>query len=137
MGPPYRVIQWGTGSVGREALRAILDCPELELAGVRVYSEEKDGADAGLLCGLPPAGIRATRDREAILRLPADCVCYAPRTASLDDVCALLASGKNVVATPFLFFPPALPPADLERVRAACAAGRSSVHAPGSTFHCL
>jgi hypothetical protein len=128
------VIQWGTGSVGREALRAVLESPELELAGVRVYSAEKDGADAGALCGLPPAGVRATRDFDAILRLPADCVCYAPRSASLDEVCALLASGKNVVATPFLFYPPALPAADLERVRAAPAGpatARST--APGST----
>jgi hypothetical protein len=129
--PPYRVIQWGTGSVGREALRAILEHPELELAGVWVHSAEKDGADAGALCGLPPAGVHATRDADAILRVPADCVCYAPRTAHLDEVCALLASGKNVVATPFLFYPPALPPADLERVLAACRAGHSSVHGTG------
>ena len=41
----YRVIQWATGSVGREALRAILIHPELELAGVYVYSADKSGCD--------------------------------------------------------------------------------------------
>jgi len=126
-----RVIQWGTGNVGHEALRAILESPELELAGVCVYSAEKDGADAGSLCGLPPTGIRATRDRATLLRVPADCVVYAPRHASLDEVCAILASGRNVVATPFLFYPPALPAAEREKLEAACRAGNSSVHGTG------
>src|SRR5262249_49613117 len=97
-----RVIQWGTGNLGHEALRGILASPELALAGVLVYSAEKDGVDAGSLCGAPATGIRATRDRAAILRTPADCVVYAPRHASLDEVCEILATGKSVVATPFL-----------------------------------
>jgi hypothetical protein len=126
-----RVIQWGTGNVGGEALRAILDSPELELAGVLVYTAEKDGADAGALCGMPPTGVRATRDREALLRIQADCVVYAPRHAHLGEVSAILASGKNVVATPFLFYPPSLPPADLAKLEAACAQGRTSVHGTG------
>jgi hypothetical protein len=126
-----RVIQWGTGNVGHEALRGILESPELELAGVLVYTPEKDGADAGALCGLPPCGVRATRDRAALLRLPADCVVYAPRHAQLSEVCELLASGKSVVATPFLFFAATLPPADLARLQAACAQGKASVHGTG------
>jgi hypothetical protein len=126
-----RVIQWGTGNVGHEALRGILESPELELVGVLVYTAEKDGADAGSLCGLPPCGVRATRDRGALLRTRADCVVYAPRHAYLDEVCEILRSGKNVVATPFLFFPPTLPPADLAELEAACAAGRASVHGTG------
>lgn len=127
----HRVVQWATGNVGLEALRAILDHPELELAGVLVYSDDKDGVDAGTLCGRPPCGVRATRDPEAIVRLAADCVCYTPRRADLGEVCRLLESGKNVVATPFLFYPPHLPPADLARLEAACTAGRSSVHGTG------
>ncbi|HVH07878.1 MAG TPA: dihydrodipicolinate reductase [Myxococcota bacterium] len=127
----YRVIQWATGNVGGEALRAILEHPALELAGVLVTSSDKDGRDAGELCGLPPTGVRATRDRDAILRLAADCVSYMPRHADLDEVCALLASGKNVVATPFLFEPLALPPADRAKLDAACAKGRASVHGTG------
>ena len=131
MPAPYRVIQWGTGNVGGEALRAILASPELELAGVLVYGADKDGRDAGELCGMPPSGVRATRDRAAILALAADCVVYMPRLASLDEVCALLAAGKNVVATPFLFEPHALPGADRARLEAACSAGRASVHGTG------
>ncbi|MBM4381814.1 MAG: dihydrodipicolinate reductase [Deltaproteobacteria bacterium] len=131
MPAPYRVVQWGTGNVGAEALRAIVEHPGLELAGVFVYGADKVGRDAGELCGLPHVGIRATNDRDAILRLAADCVAYMPRLASLDDVCALLASGKNVVATPFLFDPLSLPAQDRARLEAACAAGASSVHGTG------
>jgi hypothetical protein len=127
----YRVIQWATGNVGGEALRAILEHPDLELAGVLVTSADKDGRDAGELCGLPPTGVRATRDRQAILGLAADCVSYMPRHAHLDEVCALLASGKNVVATPFLFDPFVLPQGDREKLEAACAAGKTSVHGSG------
>jgi hypothetical protein len=42
-----RIIQWGTGAVGKEVLAAVLDPRSgLELAGVRVYSDDKDGVDA-------------------------------------------------------------------------------------------
>ena len=131
MSRKLRVIQWGTGNVGHEALRGILDSPELELAGVLVYTAEKDGLDAGALCGLPPTGVRATRERAALLAGQADCIVYAPRHASLDEVCEILASGKNVVATPFLFYAPTLPPADLAKLEAACTKGQASVHGTG------
>jgi len=131
MPAPYRVIQWGTGNVGAEALRAIVAHPDLRLAGVFVYGADKDGRDAGELCGLAPTGIRATRDRAAILATAADCVVYMPRLAKLDEVCALLASGKSVVATPFLFDPLALPEPERAKLAAACAQGRASVHGTG------
>ena len=56
MSRTYRVIQWGTGNVGRYALRAILGHPELELAGVVVHGASKIGRDAGELCGVDPVG---------------------------------------------------------------------------------
>lgn len=127
----YRVIQWGTGNVGHEALQAILLHPQLELAGVKVFTDEKEGVDAGRLCGMPDTGILATTDRDALLACEADCVAYMPRNADLDDVCDLLASGKNVVSTPFLFYAEARPEAERERLRAACEAGRSSVYGTG------
>ncbi|MDG2304380.1 MAG: dihydrodipicolinate reductase [Candidatus Binatia bacterium] len=123
----YRVVQWGTGNVGGEALRSILDAPHLELAGVRVYTKEKHGVDAGTLLGRDPVGVAATTRIEDILATDADCVSYMPRIADLDDVCRLLESGKSVVATPFLFYAHALPAADRDRVERACAAGGSSV----------
>ncbi|HPG27683.1 MAG TPA: diacylglycerol kinase, partial [Myxococcota bacterium] len=45
-GRPLRVIQWATGSIGRHAIAAIAEDPRLELAGVWVHSEAKDGLDA-------------------------------------------------------------------------------------------
>ncbi len=127
----YRVIQWATGSVGREALRAILMHPELELAGVRVHSADKRGRDAGALCGLPDTGVAATTDDAEVLAVDADCVVYAPRLASVDEVCALLRSGKNVVCTPFLFHRSALSDAELQELEDACREGRSSAHGTG------
>ena len=127
----YRVIQWGTGNVGHESLKAIVLHPQLELAGVRVYTDEKDGRDAGELCGMPPTGVRATTDAEALLATEADCVAYMPRLVDLDDVCALLRSGKNVICTPFLFYAESLPEAEREKLRSACKAGGTSVHGTG------
>jgi hypothetical protein len=126
-----RVIQWATGAQGVESIRAVIDRPDLELVGGWVHSEEKDGADLGVLAGRDPIGVTATRDVQALLDLDADCVAYMPRNTSLDDVVALLASGKNVVTTAFLFYPKALPPADLERLVEACERGGSSIHGTG------
>ena len=131
MSGPLRVIQWATGSVGGEALKAILMHPGLELAGVKVYSDEKHGVDAGLLCGMPETGIRATTSIDEILALEADCVSYMPNRTSLDDVCALLRSGKNVVCSPFLFYGEHLPADDRAKVAAACEVGSASVYGAG------
>lgn len=102
----YRVIQWGTGNVGMHALRTIIERPDLELAGVRVYNPDKVGVDAGDLAGLAPTGVLATDDAEAIIGLDADCVCYSPLGGTHDgghnavqDISRLLASGKNVVSS--------------------------------------
>jgi len=128
---PLRVIQWATGSVGREALRAIWMHPALELAGVLVHSAEKSGKDAGLLCGMEATGVRATDDVDAIVSTDADCVVYTPRHADVDEVCALLRSGKNVVCTPFLFHPTPQDEADRVKIEKACREGGSSVHGTG------
>lgn len=127
----YKVVQWASGSVGIEALHGILKNPELELVGLLVYGREKEGKDAGALCGLSPAGVVATRSKEDIFALQADCVCYTPQVPDLDEVCRLLESGKNVVTTSFLFHPASLGAADLQRLEAACRRGGSSVHGTG------
>jgi hypothetical protein len=127
----YRVIQWATGAQGVETIRAVIDRPDLELVGGWVHSPDKDGVDLGVLAGREPVGVHATRDVAELLELDADCVAYMPRNASLDDVCALLASGKNVTTTAFLFYPRALPPDDLGRLLDACDDGNSSIHGTG------
>ncbi len=127
----YRVIQWATGAQGVESIRTIIDRSDLELVGGWVHSPDKEGADLGVLAGRDPIGVTATRDIPTLLDLDADCVTYMPRNTSLDDVCAILASGKNVVTTAFLFYPKALPPDDLERLLDACERGGSSIHGTG------
>jgi hypothetical protein len=68
----YRVVQWATGNQGVEAIRAILDRPDLELVGAKVYSPDKEGVDAGVLAGRKPCGVTATQDIDDILALGAD-----------------------------------------------------------------
>lgn len=133
-----RVIQWSTGNVGRYALRQILDHPDLELVGVFVTSDKKDGVDAGALCGRPPTGVHATRDAATLLAMDADCVVY---TATADrrpfdavkDICAILASGKNVVSSSVvgLVNPRALGDRVTAQLEAACAKGTSSFFTSG------
>ncbi len=131
MSKRYRVIQWATGSVGRESLRAILIHPQLELVGVFVYSPEKSGLDAGALCGEADTGVTATHDRDTILACDADCVMYAPRDPDVNEVCAILRSGKNVAATPFLFYKKSSYQDDRDKIDAACREGNVSLHGTG------
>ena len=110
---PQRVIQWATGTVGIHAVPAIVAHPDLELAGLWVHSDDKAGRDAGELCGIEPVGVTATQDADALLGLDADCICYTAHSdvrpdEVVDDLCRMLASGKNVVNTSFvpLLYPP-------------------------------
>ena len=129
-----RVVQWATGTVGKAAMRAVIGHPDLELVGARVYSEAKEGIDAGTLCGLPPIGVSATRDFATILALEPDCVVYMPESTDFDDVCRLLESGANIVSTRAEFFNPArMDPALRERIESACRKGGTSIHSSGSS----
>jgi hypothetical protein len=124
----YRVVQWGTGAVGIEAIRGILDHPDLELVGVKVYSEAKAGTDAAVLAGRDPIGVAAAIDVDTA---DADAVLYAPRHPSVDDAVAILASGANLVTTAFAFQPARTEPHDRDRLHQACVAGDSSLHGTG------
>ena len=127
-----RVILWGPGSIGGELLTAIIDHrDDLEIVGVKVYSEAKNGVDAGTLVGRDPVGVAATTDDDAIVALDADCVIYTPRNGDIGEVCRLLASGKNVATTVFGFYPPRLPDADRQRLESACRDGSTTFHASG------
>ena len=86
----YKVYQWATGVVGKSALRGILRHPKLELAGVKVYSEEKEGLDAGAIIGAEDTGVIARRDVDAVLSSDADCVIYCPLPWDPNDICQLL-----------------------------------------------
>ncbi len=125
----YRVIQWATGHVGRQAVRGVLAHPELELAGCWVHSDPKAGRDVGTICGLAPIGVRATNDAAALLALEADCVIYTPLLPDTAEVVRILESGKNVVTPLGWFYPKAA--GNLAEVDAACRRGRSTLHGTG------
>lgn len=131
----YRVIIWGTGSVGRLALREALARPELEVVGVRVYSESKDGVDIGELVGGDPVGISATRDVDALLALDADCVLHTPQPLDHEgmtaEVIRILASGKNVVSTASYHYPPGRGQDYSEQLESACQRGGVSLMGAG------
>ncbi|MFF7884548.1 dihydrodipicolinate reductase [Streptomyces sp. NPDC020794] len=132
--PHYRVVQWASGNIGSRALRAVLEHPDLTLAGLYAHTPDKAGRDAGELCGLGPTGVAATHDIDEIMALGADCVLYMPRACDMDEVCRLLASGANIVTTRGEFHRAAsLDPAVRERVEAACESGKSSIHSTGSS----
>ncbi len=106
----YRVIQWATGSMGKTCLRAVIDHPDLELVGLFVYSNEKTGSDAGEIARREPTGVIATQSIEEILALEADVVIHAPRiqfpySHHNEDMCRLLASGKNLISINGHVFP--------------------------------
>lgn len=100
-----RAVQWATGSVGVAAIKGVLEHPELELVGCWVHSEKKSGKDVGEIIGTQPLGVIATNSVEDILNLDADAVIYAPLMASVNEVAALLRSGKNVVTPVGWFYP--------------------------------
>jgi len=91
-----RVVHCGTGLTGREALRAIIGDPRLELVGQYVSTPEKVGKDAGDLCGLAPTGVIATGDLDAVVALGADCLCYVRERRELHDMSrTVLVSGAT------------------------------------------
>ena len=132
--PIYRVVQWSTGTIGVRALRAIIEHPNLALAGVFVHGKDKVGRDAGDLCGLPPVGVAATNSVDDVLASGADCVLYMPNAPDVDTLVALLTAGMNVVTTCGLFHHPAsMDQGVRQRIQDACRTGEASIHSTGSS----
>jgi hypothetical protein len=131
-----RVIQWATGPVGRIQLAEVIDHPDLELVGVLVYSPDKEGVDAGALVGRSDTGVLATGDKSAILALDADVVLHAASKAvavntNLDDIVALLESGKDVITTTSYNHLPTYGAEEHRRILDACEQGATRFHAAG------
>ncbi|MFJ2768647.1 dihydrodipicolinate reductase [Streptomyces sp. NPDC087300] len=101
-------VVWGTGNVGRAAIRAVEAHPELSLAAVLVHSPAKVGRDAADLGGLARhLGVAATDDVEAVLAAGPGAVVYAASgdirpDEALADVVRAVGAGA-VVVTPALY----------------------------------
>ena len=133
-----RVVHCGTGFTGREALRAIIEDPSLELVGQYVSTPEKVGKDAGEFCGLPATGVLATGDLDALVQMKADCLSYAGNAVgreleAVEEMAEFLRAGTNVVtfAVVEISYPPATPAEFRELIESACKAGGTSLYATG------
>ena len=131
MAKKYKVIQWATGVVGSAALGGILRHPKLELVGLKVYSDDKNGLDAGDIAGTDATGVIATQDADAIVAMEADCVLYCPLPWSTTEICRLLESGKHVVTPCPYWFPFIQNRKAAEAIEASCRKGGVNFHASG------
>ncbi|MEU5952508.1 dihydrodipicolinate reductase [Streptomyces sp. NPDC047525] len=101
-------VVWGTGNVGRAAIRAVEGHPALKLTAVLVHSPDKVGRDAADLAGLDgQSGVAATDDIDAVLAASPQAVVYAASgdirpDEALDDVGRAIRAGA-VVVTPALY----------------------------------
>ncbi|GED99219.1 NAD(P)H-dependent amine dehydrogenase family protein [Gordonia crocea] len=101
------VAVWGTGNVGRAAIRAVAAHPGLRLAAVITSDADKAGRDAGELAGLDrELGVGATTDVLAALA-EVDAVAYAASGElrpddAVADICRALTAGA-VVVTPSVY----------------------------------
>lgn len=125
-----RVVQWTTGNVGKQSVQAIVRRPDLELVGCYAWSKEKVGRDVGELCGLPPLGVVATDDVEALLALRPDCVVYNPMWRSVDEMTRILEAGVNIVSTAAFVTGHSLG-ADRQRLVEACERGGTTLFGTG------
>ncbi|WP_156623013.1 hypothetical protein [Mycobacterium sp. 1164966.3] len=134
-----RVAHIGTGYTGSLGLRAVLRSPRLQLVGHLVHNPEKGGRDSGELVGEPAVGVTTSDDFDDFVALDADCVTYFATVSGragdevVDQLCALLESGKNVVTPAYLplFHPPSLDDPARQKLQAACRTGGTSLFAAG------
>jgi hypothetical protein len=126
-----RIVQWTTGVVGQPAVRAIVNHPLMELVGCYCHSADKAGTDIGTLCGLPPLGLKATQDIDALLALRPDCVSYMPQFPDVDHMVRILEAGCNIVSTAYFITGSQFGERDLARLEAAAAKGRASIYGSG------
>lgn len=94
-----KVVQWTSGGVAREAVRAVLSDKRMELVGLFAFSSEKVGRDVGELCGLERLDLAATDDIGRLIALEPDVVSYNPLYPDVGHLVRLLEAGINVVTT--------------------------------------
>ncbi|MCU1587226.1 MAG: dihydrodipicolinate reductase [Frankiales bacterium] len=131
-------VVWGTGNVGRAAIRAVAAHPLLSLVDVIVHNPDKAGRDAGALAGLADLGVQATSDVAAVLGRRPQAVVYAasgdvrPDDALADILLALRAGAVVVTPAIYALYDPASAPAPLrDAVLAAVAEGGGSLFVSG------
>ncbi|MFT4997769.1 MAG: hypothetical protein ACJA0M_001182 [Chitinophagales bacterium] len=133
-----RVAVWGTGNVGRPAIRAVVANKHLELAAVIVANPKKVGLDAGEIASIANTGIKATDDWQQVLSQNIDAVVYTATAdtrpeAAYTELFACLNAGINVVSTSFypFLYPKSAPQELMDMANASCTKGNSSLFVSG------
>ncbi len=136
-----KVVQWGSGNVGRSAIKTVTARPDMELVGLLVHDPDKVGHDVGELGGIHRIGVVATDDVDQIVGMDADVVLHMPLpslvygdepTADLDHFCRLLAAGKHVITTVGYMYPKVHGDDVMGRLSDACAVGGVAFHGTGA-----
>ncbi|MBW2275462.1 MAG: hypothetical protein JRG96_19530 [Deltaproteobacteria bacterium] len=125
----YRVIQWYTGAIACEQVRAIHRHPDLELVGAVVHHDEKVGKDVGEIAGIGPIGVPCIQDMDTALQVEADCVLYNAPYEHYDEIIPILESGKNVVSPIGPWYAEEIE--DRDALIAACEKGAATVAGAG------
>lgn len=136
--PRIRTAVWGTGNVGRAAIRAVDAHPDLELTAVIVHNPDKVGRDAGDLADVGRTlGVVATHDIDAVLG-DVDAVVYAASGEirpddALADINRAIRSGIVVVSPSLygMYDPTSAPPEFRDPVLEAIADGGGSLFVSG------
>ncbi|MBE7159777.1 MAG: dihydrodipicolinate reductase [Williamsia herbipolensis] len=130
---PLRIVQWTTGNVAREAVRAVTSRADMEMVGAFAHSAHKEGVDVGTLCGLDDElGVTATRDVDELLGRDVDCVVYTPLHFDSGDVARILRAGIDVVTSAEFLTGRNLPVAERDDLAAAAADGGATLFGSGA-----
>lgn len=132
-----RTAVWGTGNVGRAAIRAVDAHPDLDLSAVIVHNPDKVGRDAGELADTRPLGVAATDDIESVLG-NCEALVYAASgeirpAEALADIARAIGAGVTVV-TPSVYalYDPRSAPTELvEPIQQAIAEGKGALFVSG------
>ena len=137
----HRVAVWGTGNVGRPAIRAVLAHHDLDLCAVIVSNPDKVGKDAGAIAGIDQVtGVLATDDWQSVVDSKPDALVYTANAdmrgeAAFMELLSCLNAGVNVVSSAFypLLYPQSenTVPMAVEAAQAACQQGNCSAFVSG------
>lgn len=119
-----------TGGVGKQIIRLLAQHPTLELAGVLVHHEDKEGQDAGTLAGIAPIGVRATRNLDALLACGAHCALWHGAKWEPQTVARFLRAGIDVYSGIGGWYLPGQP--EQAELEAAAQAGGATLVAGGN-----
>ncbi|MBW2942685.1 NAD(P)H-dependent amine dehydrogenase family protein [Zhongshania aquimaris] len=129
---PVRIVQWTTGKVATQAIKAILERPNMDLVGLYAFSANKVGQDVGDLCGLGrKIGVLATSDIDELLALKPDCVAYMPLHPNVDHMEKILRAGVNIATTASFLTGRGYGEEARSRLEAAAQAGNASLFGSG------